>query len=86
MMHTGVITLNLELALTKAENSLAESERIRKDLVETNRILTVAVQQARDLVKLSFDSCSNEAYFILYEAEKEVKKIATKDEKNASNY
>ena len=79
MIHTGVIVLNLEKALTNSEN-------IRGQLVEMNRILMVAVQQVKDQMIQAKQVDLGPFIDILEDAEEQVKVIATKDGTNASNY
>jgi hypothetical protein len=67
--------------IVEMQEELRESERVRADLVEINRILTVAVQLAQE----SISDGDPDAYEILKRAEERVKAIATKDETNASN-
>jgi hypothetical protein len=76
MLHTGITILNLEKALTRSEN-------IRRDLVEVNRILTVAVQGVINKIRTDVEKDYDlqragviEYADFLQKAENEVKKIS----------
>ena len=67
--------VELEDKVSKLERDLTKSENIRRDLVEVNKILTIAVQAAINDI--------NEGQFVpldlLVKAENEVKKISIRE-------
>ena len=68
--------IDLEKKVEKLEIDLKKSENIRKDLVEVNKILTIAVQQAINELKIN-ESAS--VLGLLENAENEVKKISIRE-------
>ena len=75
--------IDLEKKVEKLEKDLTKSENIRKDLVDVNKILTIAVQQAIDSIKSSDDLTTSRyadhVLFTLEKAEAEVKKISIRE-------
>jgi len=79
LKHSNII-VNLEREIIGLQTKLEKSEKIRQDLVEINRILTIAVQQAIDDLRFverpGRGAC---AFNTLNEAEAEVRKISVKE-------